>query len=306
MAVTGRRTAFFGTPAAAIPALAALAAGATIDLVVTRPDRPRGRSGSAQPPPVKVAAEAWGLRTAQPARAAEVERLLDGIDLAVVVAYGQILPATLLAVPVRGFVNLHFSRLPRWRGAAPVARALLAGDATTGVDLMELDEGMDTGPTIAGVDVFIEPEDTTGTLTARLAGIGAGLLARTLPALLDGSAPRTPQPAAGVTAAPKLTSSEAQLTPQTMPADTCERMVRAFAPNPGAWGIVDGSRLKVWRARARPETGAAPGEVRLDDGVPVVGTPTGSLELIEVQPAGKSRMSASVWARGHRGPFRWE
>ncbi len=300
------RAAFFGTPAAAVPSLAALAAAMSIEVVVTRPDRARGRSGTPQPSPVKAAAEAWGLRIEQPHQAMEVTDLLAGLDLAVVVAYGQILPADMLAIPAHGFVNVHFSRLPRWRGAAPVARAILAGDTTTGVDIMALDAGMDTGPIIAGRSVDIEPGETTGTLTARLAGLGADLLTEVLGSILDGSAAFTPQAEGGVTIAPKLTSQEARIDPRTMPAEMCLRAVRAFNPNPGAWGTVDGDRLKIWEARLREDLEIAAGESRLDAGAPVVGTPSGTLELVEVQAAGKSRMPAAEWGRGHRGAFHWD
>ena len=300
------RTAFFGTPAAAVPALAALAAATTVELVVTRPDKPRGRSGKARPPAVKEAAREWGLAIAQPGRAAEVSSLLEGLDLAVVVAYGQILPIEMLDVPAGGFVNLHFSRLPRWRGAAPVARAILAGDTTTGVDLMQLDAGMDTGAIIDRLAIEIEPIDTTGSLTGRLAGLGAGLLTRTLPALLEGTASRVPQPDEGVTHAAKLTSDEGRLSPLEMTAGECDRIVRAFNPNPGAWALVDGERLKVWRSAERLEVQLPPGTTRVEGGTVVIGTPAGGWELLEVQAAGKGRLGAADWARGYRGSLVWE
>lgn len=306
--MTGRRarTAFFGTPPAAVPFLAVVAATTEVQAVVTRPDKARGRSGAPHPPAIKEAAEAWGLPVAQPERSAETAPLLAGLDLAVVVAYGQILPADLLEVPAHGFVNVHFSRLPRWRGAAPVARAILAGDETTGVDVIALDAGMDTGPLIARRAAPIDPADTTGTLTARLAGMGADLLAETLPRILDGSASTTPQGEEGMTIAAKITAEDARLDPRSMPAEVADRIVRACNPRPGAWGVMDGARLKVWRARLRPEVRAAAGETRLEDGAPVVGTTAGALELIEVQAAGRARMPGAVWARGHRGPFHWE
>lgn len=300
------RTAFFGTPATAVPALAALCAATRVELVVTRPDRARGRSGTPQPPAVKEAALAWGLPVEQPARAADVAPRLDGLDLCVVVAYGHILPAAMLEIPHRGFVNLHFSRLPRWRGAAPVARAILAGDETTGVDLMALDAGMDTGDLIARREVDIEDDDTTGTLTGRLAGRGAELLLATLPGILDGSAIRTPQPETGITHAAKLEKAAGRLNPSTMSADECDRVVRAFNPNPGAWGMVDGGRIKVWRSRVAETGDLEPGVTRRDDDRVLVGTPAGAWELIEVQAAGKGRMTAATWARGHRGAFHWE
>ncbi|MBT8165361.1 MAG: methionyl-tRNA formyltransferase [Acidimicrobiia bacterium] len=300
------RTAFFGTPPAAVPALAALAASTDVELVVTRPDKPRGRSGKPQPSAVKEAAEAWGLPVAQPNRAREVVELLQGLDLAVVVAYGQILPADVLAAPAHGFVNVHFSRLPRWRGAAPVARAILAGDEATGVDIIQLDEGMDTGPLIARREASIDPNDTTGTLTARLAGLGAELLVETLPAIIDDTAVRTPQAESGVTIAAKLTSEEARIDPHSMTAADIDRVVRAFNPNPGAWGSVDGARLKVWETRVRADLTVPPGQSELIDRLPVVGTSDGAVELVEIQAAGKSRLPAEVWARGYRGALLWD
>ena len=300
------RAAFFGTPTAAVPALAALSSAMSIELVVTRPDRPRGRSGQPQPPPVKEAAAAWGIPVIQPGRAADVSEQLAGLDLAVVVAYGQILPETMLAIPTHGFINVHFSRLPRWRGAAPVARAILAGDTETGVDIIQLDAGMDTGPIIARTSAPIDPAETTGTLTARLAGIGADLLAETIPTILDGSATRSAQSGEGATIAAKLSSEEARLDPHTMPAVMCDRAVRAFNPNPGAWGMLDGERLKVWEARVEPDSDLAAGEMVLEHDLPLVGTPSGALELIEVQAPGKSRMRAGIWGRGYRGALRWD
>ncbi|MDH3539782.1 MAG: methionyl-tRNA formyltransferase [Acidimicrobiia bacterium] len=299
------RAAFFGTPAAAVPALAALSSAMSIELVVTRPDRPRGRSGKPQPPPVKEAAEAWGLRVVQPGRAVEAAGQLEGLDLAVVVAYGQILPEVMLGIPTHGFINVHFSRLPRWRGAAPVARAILAGDTETGVDIMQLDVGMDTGPIIARSVTKIGPAETTGTLTARLAGIGADLLTDTIPTILDGSAIRSAQAEEGATVAAKLSAEEGRLDPRTMSAAACHRVVRAFNPNPGAWGMLDGERLKVWEVRVSTDSELPAGELNLGGQLPVVGTTEGGLELVEVQAAGRSRMPAAVWGRGYRGALRW-
>lgn len=300
------RTAFFGTPPSAVPSLAALSAATAVQLVVTRPDKPRGRSGTPQPSAVKEAAEAWDLPIAQPNRAREVIELLRGIDLSVVVAYGRILPVDVLEATTLGFVNVHFSRLPRWRGAAPVARAILAGDEATGVDIIQLDEGMDTGPVISSRETFIGPTDTTGALTARLAGIGAELLTETLPSILDGTAVRTPQDEDGVTIAGKLSKDEGHLATRSMTAETIDRVVRAFNPNPGAWAMVDGGRLKVWETKLRSDVSVPPGNMELIDGVPVVGAREGAVELVEIQAAGKSRLPGPVWARGYRGASLWD
>jgi len=268
--MTAPRAAFFGTPAAAVPSLAALSAAVSVELVVTRPDKPRGRSGTPQSPAVKEAAEAWGIPVVQPVKAVEAARLLTGLDLAVVVAYG------------------------------------LAGDETTGVDIMQLDSGMDTGPIFAGRSVEIDGFDTTGTLTARLAGLGAELLTETLPSILDGTATLSTQSEEGVTIASKLTSRDARIDPRRMPAEMCLRVIRAFNPNPGAWGTLDGDRLKVWQARVRTDREVPAGETLLEEDAPLVGTPGGVFELVEVQAAGRSRMPAAVWGRGHRGAFRWD
>ncbi|MGI9648789.1 MAG: methionyl-tRNA formyltransferase [Acidimicrobiia bacterium] len=300
------RTAFFGTPPAAVPALASLASQTRVELVVTRPDKARGRSGKPRPPAVKEAAMAWGFPLAQPASAVEVADQLAGIDLAVVVAYGQLLPADMLAMPTRGFINVHFSRLPRWRGAAPVARAILAGDETTGVDIIQLDEGMDTGDLIARQQASIRPTDTTGTLTARLAGLGAALLGESLEEILTDGVQATPQGSEGVSLAAKLASQEGRINPGAMSAEQCDRVIRAFNPNPGAWGVLDGERFKVWQAIPSPDTGLDPGQMTIEGESPVVGTADGTLQLLEVQAAGKARMPGAVWARGHRGEFRWE
>jgi methionyl-tRNA formyltransferase len=171
---------------------------------------------------------------------------------------------------------------------------------------MQLDAGMDTGDLIRRRQVAIDPTDTAGTLTARLAGIGAALLAEALPDVLAGTAVPTPQSEEGITMAAKLSSDEGRLDPGAVPAVVCHRIVRAFNPNPGAWGVVDGQRLKVWDSRPRPELTVAAGEMVVDGDLPVVGTPRGGFELVEVQSAGKSRMPGAVWARGHRGAFRWD
>lgn len=300
------RVAFFGTPPAAVPILRAVHQAVNVDFVVTRPDKPRGRSGTPQPSAVKTAALDLGVEVATPGRAEEIADRLDGLDAAVVVAYGQILPEHLLGRPTRGFVNVHFSCLPRWRGAAPVARAILAGDPVTGVDVIQLDAGMDTGPVLARAELPIEPDDTTGSLTARLSVVGADLLVEALPALLDGSLESHPQDETGACLAPKLTTEEARLDPRAATVGDLERAVRAFNPKPGAWGVVDGRRLKVWRVGVVADVAPDPGDIVVRQGRPILGATDGGLELIEVQPAGKSPMAGDVWARGQRGHLTWQ
>ncbi len=296
-------TAFFGTPAAAVPSLEALHEHTDVRLVVTRPDKPRGRSGRPQPPAVKQAATEWGLAVSQPEKAIEIADELSGIDLAVVVAYGQILPESLLTVPRRGFVNVHFSLLPRWRGAAPVARAILAGDSTTGVTLMQLDAGMDTGDIITAKATPIEQTDTAGSLTERLAFEGAALLADHLPAVLAGTAAPAPQ-GEGATKAQKVTPDEARLDFTTQTRDHVDRMVRAFNPKPGAWGLVDTDRFKVWETAIVDREELQPGELAVVEEQLLVGCRDGDLALLSVQPAGAARMSGLAWANGHRGSWR--
>ncbi|MDH3469766.1 MAG: formyltransferase family protein [Acidimicrobiia bacterium] len=291
-------TAFFGTPEAAVASLGVLNSISDIKLVVTRIDRPRGRSGEPLPPPVKVAATELGLRVVQPDRAGEMSDQLEGIDVAVLVAYGQLISPELLAVPNLGFVNVHFSLLPRWRGAAPVERAILAGDDETGVTLMVMDEGLDTGPVLETARTPIGHSESAGELTDRLARLGADLLGGRLPDFVAGDLEASPQD--GVpTEAPKIDPSEARIDP-TAPADDLARQVRAFNPRPGAWGEVEGDRFKVLTVRAAEgELGA--GRIEEVDGVPMLGTGTHPLELVEVQPAGKAAMEGAAWMNGRRG-----
>ena len=276
------RIIFFGTPDDAVPSLRALhAAGHEIVLVVTQPDRRRGRGGTTDPSPVKVAAEELGLPVRTPERARELrdEVAESGADVGVVVAFGQILPEPLFTAVPLGFVNVHFSLLPRWRGAAPVERALLAGDAETGVCIMEIAKGLDTGAVYARATTHIGGDETAGELRARLVELGTALLLETLPDL----AQIAPEEQAGdPTYADKLTVEEFELD-WSRPASELHRVIRAGNPRPGAWTSVDGKRIKIWRSRVA------------DDG---------ALELLEVQPEGRPRMQFDDWIRGHRGdPF---
>lgn len=293
---------FYGTPVEAVPILAGLLEVAEVRLAVTQPDRPRGRSGAPQPPPVKVAAEAWGIPVAQPERASAdpdaVRRLQP--EIAVVAAYGQLLRPALLAVPARGFVNVHFSLLPRWRGASPVVRAILAGDETTGVSLMKVDEGLDTGPVYARAATTIRPGETGGRLTGRLAALGAGLLADALPGVLDGTLAATAQDEGGATAAAKVRTEEAFLDPSRHSTDSVLRAVRAFNPKPGAWGVVEGERIKVWSAAASTRPGPDPGVAALVGDEVILGTGDGWVSLGSVQPSGRNAMPAGAWMRGRR------
>jgi methionyl-tRNA formyltransferase len=287
------RVVFCGTPPDAVPPLEAIRdAGHDIALVVTQPDRRRGRGGALVPSPVKEAAARMGLPVRTPARARELVDEIDalGIDAGVVVAFGQLLPPALLATARHGFVNLHFSLLPRWRGAAPVERAILAGDTETGVCVMELEEGLDTGPVYACTRTPIGADETAGEVRARLVEIGTTLLVDTLPEI--GAATPTPQ-VGEPTYASKLTVDEFRLDPRRGAVELA-RFVRAGNPRPGAWLSVSGRRVRV--LRAHPVDGAgAPGRI---DTEARLGTGDGLLALDEVQAEGRRAMTGAAWIAG--------
>ena len=295
---------FLGTPDEAVPSLHRLLDVADVALVITRPDRARGRSRRLRPPPVKEAAESVGLPVSQPTSAAEVHEAMASVDadLGVVTAYGRLVRPEVLTLPEFGFVNVHFSLLPRWRGASPVVRAILAGDEITGVTIMQMDEGLDTGPILATSATPIDATETAGELTTRLAELGADLLAETVPKL--GAIEARPQPADGVTAAGKVSRDEAFVDPTRHSAASIVAAVRAFNPRPGAWGRVDGERCKLWRAHPA-DGGPEPGLVIERDGEAVVGTPDGAVALDEVQPASRAPMAGAAWLRGRRGETRF-
>lgn len=298
------RAVFFGTPEWAIPSLDALAASRwDLAAVVTNPDRPAGRGHALSSPPVKQRALELGVEVRQPpsARAADLLDWLGRVepDVAVVVAYGKILPAEILAVPRLGFVNVHFSLLPEYRGAAPVQRALLDGRDETGISIMVLTEGMDEGPVLARSAVAIDPEESAGTLGARLAGIGAALLMASLDAYAAGELEPEPQDLAGATYAPKLTPEEARID-WSRPARAIHDQVRALDPDPGAYSEFRGLRLKVYSTSIAEGTDLSPGATRHEGGKWLVGTGDGALAITEAQLAGKRRMSGDELARGLR------
>ena len=300
---------FAGTPEFARVALAALAdAGHEVPLVLTQPDRPAGRGLKLQPSPVKQEAIARGIPVLQPrslrldgkwpddAAAAQAALAALAPDLMVVAAYGLILPAWALQLPRLGCLNIHASLLPRWRGAAPIQRAIEAGDAATGITLMQMEAGLDTGPMWQVEATPIGPDDTTTTLHDRLAGIGARLLVAALPELAAGRLVATPQPALGVTYAAKIEKSEAAID-WARPADEIERRVRAFDPFPGCTFRLGDDLLKLWRARVVDGAGA-PGEVLDASGdCIVVACGQGALELLELQRTGGKRLPAATFAR---------
>ncbi|HWC33236.1 MAG TPA: methionyl-tRNA formyltransferase [Mycobacteriales bacterium] len=303
------RLVFAGTPAVALPSLDALAANPRHEVVavVTRPDAPAGRGRTSRPSPVRQRAEALGLEVLTPVRPSEpefLERLTQlAPDCAAVVAYGALVPPAALEIPTHGWVNLHFSVLPAWRGAAPVQHALLAGDDVTGATTFQLEAGLDTGPVYGVMTTTIGPHETAGELLDRLAADGAGLLAATLDGIEDGTLHAVPQPAEGVSLAPKLLPGDARVT-WTHPAASIDRRIRACTPEPGAWTTFRGRRLGITSVRIaadmRSESVPA-GEIRDlgKDGV-VVGTATEPLRLGSVRPEGKPDRTAEEWARGAR------
>ena len=291
------KTVFLGSPADAVPPLQALvAAGHEVALVVSRPDRRRGRGEAESPSPVKRAALELGLPVVTPARSSEAipDLVASGATIGVVAAYGQILRPEFLAALPDGFVNLHFSLLPRWRGAAPVERALLAGDKETGVCLMRVDEGLDTGGVYASARLTIGGEETAGALRARLVELAAALLVQHLPSVPGAE----PQPQVGEpTYADKLTVAEFAIDP-TRTMSALDRLVRAGNPRPGAWCTVGGRRVKVWKARSSDAvvpTGAVPGGLTKSGALVVA---DGVLELLEVQPEGKRTMTGAALVAG--------
>lgn len=300
------RIVFMGTPRFAVPTLEALAAQASYELVcvVTQPDRPAGRGRQLAASPVKEAALARGLPVWQPAtlrdpQAVEKLRALSP-TLIVIAAFGQILRPEVLAIPPKGCLNVHASLLPRWRGAAPIPAAILAGDEETGVTIMLLDEGMDTGPILTQVSLPIHPDDTTGSLTERLALLGADLLIQTLPRWLAGEIQPRPQDHGQATACRPLRKEEGWLD-WTCPAVQLSRQVRAYNPWPGAYTTWQGQRLKVLRAAPVEWHGdQPPGQViTLPEGMAVT-TGEGALLLFEVQLAGKRAMSITAFLRGQQ------
>jgi methionyl-tRNA formyltransferase len=294
------RLVFLGSPPEAQGALRALHdAGHEIALVVTQPDRKRGRGGHLVPSPVKRTATELGLPVVTPERCKEAldDIANSGAELGVVVAFGQLIPPSVLAALPSGYVNVHFSLLPRWRGAAPVERAILAGDTETGVCLMQLEAGLDTGPVYACRTIPIIADDTAGDLRRRLADLGTELLLAEIDSVPDG----TPTPQKGEeTYAEKLTVEEFAVD-WSHPAIELARLVMAGNPKPGAWTTAKGARLKLLRATAEPSSAAEAAEPGTLVGPARVATGDGVLVLTEVQPEGKAAMPATAWAAGFRG-----
>ncbi|GAB2730603.1 methionyl-tRNA formyltransferase [Kitasatospora kifunensis] len=301
------RLVFAGTPEVAVPALEALLASERHEVVavVTRPDAPAGRGRKLVASPVGQRAAEAGIEVLKPAKPSEPEFLARLAELAPdccpVVAYGALLREPALEIPAHGWVNLHFSLLPAWRGAAPVQHAVLAGDQVTGASTFRIERGLDSGPVFGVITEEIRPTDTSGELLDRLARSGAGLLSATMDGIEEGSLIAVPQPADGITLAPKINVEDARIE-WSHPALRIDRLVRGCAPAPGAWTTFRGERLKL-SGPVKLLTDAselAAGELAVNKNSVRVGTGSHEIELGEVQPQGKKPMRAADWARGVR------
>ncbi|MFC6238637.1 methionyl-tRNA formyltransferase [Longivirga aurantiaca] len=299
------RLVFAGTPEVALPSLAALIASHhEVVAVVTRPDAPAGRGRSLQASPVAGLAVEHGIEVLKPEKPRDPDFLARLAEIAPdccpVVAYGALVPRAALDIPRLGWVNLHFSLLPAWRGAAPVQHAVWHGDDVTGASTFLLEEGLDTGPVYGVVTESVRPTDTSGDLLGRLAESGAGLLVATMDGLEAGALVGAPQPPDGVSLAPKITVDDARVD-WSQPAVRVDRQVRACTPAPGAWTTYAGERLKLGPvALLADDTSLAPGEVAVDKNRVRVGTATHAVVLGEVRAQGKKAMAAADWARGVR------
>ena len=299
------RLVFAGTPAVALPSLDAIAAsGHDLAAVVTRPDAPAGRGRHLVRSPAGAWADEHGVEVLTPARPREPE-FLDrlrqiGPDCVPVVAYGALVPPSALQIPKHGWVNLHFSLLPAWRGAAPVQHAILHGDTVTGASIFELEAGLDTGPLYGTLTEEIRPADTAGDLLHRLAAEGAGLLVAVLDAIEAGTARAHPQQPDGVTMAPKITVDDARIR-WTDPSFAVDRRIRACTPAPGAWTTLRDERIKL--GPVRPVANGPrlePGDLLVERDQVLAGTATTPVSLGEVRAAGRKAMPATAWARGLR------
>lgn len=297
---------FAGTPEVALPALDALIASGRHEVaaVVTRPDAPAGRGRRLVASPVAERAEEAGIEVLKPVKPRDpefLERLREiAPDCCPVVAYGALLPRVALDIPAHGWVNLHFSLLPAWRGAAPVQHSIMAGDAITGASTFLIEEGLDSGPVYGTVTEEIRQTDTSGDLLTRLAFAGSGLLAATMDGIADGTLKAVPQPSEGITVAPKITVEDARVD-WAAPALRVDRVVRGCHPAPGAWTTFRGERLKLIQVQPAPDrTDLAPGALSAGKNSVHVGTGSYGVEMLWVQAQGKKPMKAADWARGVR------
>ena len=286
------------TPEVAIPTLEALRLSShELAFVITRADAPAGRGRELQASPVAQWAQQNDVEVKKPDTAAEIGELVMGLDLVITIGYGFILPENILKIPKYGFINLHFSLLPRWRGAAPVQRAIEAGDNVTGITVFKLDKGMDTGPIYLSAEVPLTRDCNSAELFEILANMATKPVLESLQLIAAGQPPKV-QLESGASRANKLSKEEGRIAWNT-PAITIERKVNAFNPNPGAWSNFRGQNLKIDKVRATEEV-LPIGQMDLIDKSVLVGTSTNALELVEVTPAGKARLSATAWANGAR------
>jgi len=297
------RVIFMGTPGFALPSLEALLArGEELVAVVTQPDRPRGRGQTVAPPPVKVTAIRAGVPVQQPQKVRQPEFLdwcrTAAPDLIVVVAFGQILPKALLDIPRHGCINVHASLLPKYRGAAPIAWAIIRGESETGITTIQMDPGMDTGPMLARRSLMIRPDDTAGTLGERLSQLGAQTLNETLDALKAGRLTPTPQDSSQATLAPMLKKEDGRID-WRQPAAAIDALVRGLDPWPGAWTQYAGEPWRIWKVRVQSTEGEAGVVLRADRAGIVVGSGSGSVLITELQTPGKRRLAAGEYLAGH-------
>jgi methionyl-tRNA formyltransferase len=295
------RLVFAGTPDVAVPGLRALVASThQVVGVLTMPPAAQGRGRTLQPSAVAREADALGVPVFTPRTDAERYACIAQLapDCCPVIAYGALLGESLLAVPTFGWINVHFSVLPRWRGAAPVQAAILAGDATTGISVFQIEEGLDTGPVFASTSVPLADDATTGSVLSDLGARAVPMLLDTLAAIEAGTAHPKAQPTDGVTVAPKITASHARID-WSQPAPVIDRLIRACTPEPGAWTMWGEQRFRIGPASPTDATGDA-GVLHVDDGHVFVGTGAGSLMLRDIQAPGKRMMPAADWLRGVR------
>lgn len=285
------------TPDVAIPTLELLLnSGHQLSAVITQPDRPAGRGLSLKESAVATWAVANKISIYKPESQEELAQIAGRFDLIITIGYGMIIREEILDLPKFGFINLHFSLLPRWRGAAPVQRAIESGDDITGVTVFKLDKGMDTGPIFRQVSTEIKSDSTSASLLKELAVLGAPVVLESISAIAQGETPTT-QASAGATRAEKLTKDEGRID-WTLPADVIYRKVRAFFPSPGSWTTFRGSVIRIERVSIAANTGGKPGDIAIVEKALIVTCGQGSLRVIEVKAAGKSTMAASAWLNG--------
>jgi methionyl-tRNA formyltransferase len=295
---------FMGSPEFAVPSMEYLAGNFNLIGVVTQPDRPAGRGRTMQPCPVKSAASRLGIEVIQPHKLLHNEEALNQIkdwdpDVIVVAAFGKVLREEILDLPPKGCLNIHASLLPRWRGASPIQASILHGDEYTGITIMKMDPGLDTGPILMQKEIDILPDDTAASLEERLADLGARMIIDVLPAYIQGAIEPQAQPENGITYAPLLRKEDGELDFSQSP-EFLARQVRAYNPWPGTFTKVDGVPFKIHSAKPSNINNVPTGNMVIVFGYPAIGTKKGSLVLTEVQPAGKKKMDGKVFLMGYR------